>query len=162
MKPIDSDTGEVLIPQTVYRRADEVVVAFNPKQSNRNIKHVRVRTARKQNRVYDKLTLNECGFLFKVLPYLEWESNILAGDGEIAPKGKPLNYTQIDAIVGISKHLRIDIVKSLTEKKVFGFMMIRGKRVALVLNPEYVLRGRKPDGALKQAFDYEEDLDEQE
>lgn len=161
MKPVDAETGEVLISQTVYRRANEVVVAFNPRETNRNIKHVRVRTARKQKRVYDKLSLDERGFIFSVLPYLEWETNIVAGDGEFAPLGKPLNFVQIDALVGVSKPKRIELIRSLVEKRVLGFLMVGGKRVALVLNPEYALRGRRPDDTLKQAFGCEGSIEDE-
>lgn len=161
MRPVDADTGEVLIEQTVYRKQNEVVVAFDPNETNRNVKHVRVRTARKQKRVYDKLTLDERGFLFSILPYLEWETNIVAADGEIAEKGKPLSFVQIDAIVGISKPHRIKLVRSLVEKRVLGFLTVAGKRAALVVNPQYALRGRKPDDALKVAFQYGGDIDDE-
>lgn len=160
MKPVDADTGEVLISQTVYRREGEVIVAFDPKHTTRNIKHVRVRTARQQKRVYDKLTLEERGFLFSLLPYLQWETNIVVGDGEIAEKGVPLAFTYIDAIVGISKPTRIKIVRSLIDKKVLGFLTVSGKKVAIVVNPSYVIRGRKMNDTIKKAFECDVDVEE--
>jgi len=84
------------------------------------------------------------------------------GDGDIAPKGKPLNFSQIDAVVGISKPHRIKIVRSLVEKRVLGYLMVGGKRVALVVNPEYALRGRKPDDTLVQAFNITDAIDNDE
>ncbi len=159
MKPIDADTGEVLIEQTIYRRENEVVVSFDPSHSRRNIKHVRVRTAREQRRVYEKLSLDERGFLFSLLPYLEWETNIVCGDGEIEEQGKPLKMVQIDAIVGISKPNRIKIVQSLVAKRVLGYLMTGGKKTALLINPQYALRGRKPDDALKKSFVNDEEIE---
>jgi len=110
--------------------------------------------------MYGRLTLAECGFIFKLLPYLEWETNIVCGDGVIEEKGKPLNFTKIEAVTGISRPTRIDILASLVEKKVFGYLVVANKRVALVLNPKYALRGRSPDDALRKAFETRGHLEE--
>lgn len=150
MKPVDADTGEVLIEQTVFRRSNEIVTVFDPSRSRRNTKHVKVRTARRQRRVYEKLTLDERGFLFSLLPFLSWETNIVADED-----GKPLVFSQMDEIAGISKNFRIKLVNSLIDKKVIGFILVRGKRSAIVVNPNYALRGTKPDESLKGVFDYE-------
>lgn len=157
MKPVDADTGEVLVEHTVYRRPSEVVAVFDPTQSKRNLKHVRVRTARKQKRVYEKLTLEERGFLFSLLPYLTWETNIVANE-----EGKPLTFTDIDKVCGISKPFRIKLMDSLAQKKVIGFLQINGKRAAVVVNPQYAIRGTKPNKELKAVFDYDVDLDDDE
>ena len=150
MKPYDPETGEILYAQTVYRKENEIVRIFDSTKSRRNTKHVKVRTARKQVRVYEKLTLEERGFLFSILPYLTWETNIVADE-----EGKPLTFTEIEKIANISKPFRIKLVNALVEKKVIGFIMVRGKRSAVVVNPTYVLRGLRPDDTLKAVFDHE-------
>lgn len=160
-KAVDAETGEILQQHTVYTRSNEIVRVFD-QRSKRNTKHVRLRTARKQRRVYDKLTLEEKGFLFSLLPYIEWETNIVVGDGGIEEKGKPLTLTQIDGVAGISKPFRIKLLQQLVDKKVLGFIVVRGKRAAVVVNPEYALRGIRPDDSLKKVFDYELDIDADE
>ncbi|WP_010503307.1 hypothetical protein [Paenibacillus elgii] len=159
---IDGETGEILEPVLVHKRSNEIVRVFDPGNSKKNIRHVKLRVARKQKRVYDKLTIEERGFLFSMLPYLEWETNIVVGDGVIEEKNKPLNFTKIEKVAGISKPTRIKIVESLVEKKVIGFIEVRRKRAAVVVNPQYALRGVKPDDALRQVFDFELDLEEDE
>ncbi|MDO3680624.1 hypothetical protein [Paenibacillus ehimensis] len=161
-KHVDSETGEILEPVLVHKRSNEIVRVFDPGNSKKNIRHVKLRVARKQKRVYEKLTIEERGFLFSMLPYLEWETNIVVGDGIIEEKNKPLNFSKIEKVAGISKPTRIKIVESLVEKKVIGFIEVRRKRAAIVINPQYALRGVKPDDALRQVFDFELDLEEDE
>ncbi|MEC0227912.1 hypothetical protein [Paenibacillus alba] len=156
---VDGDTGEILTPHVVYSRSNEIIRVFDPSSSKKNIRHVKLRVARKQKRIYDKLTIEEKGLLFSILPYLEWETNILVGDGILEEKNKPLNFAHIDQIARISKGFRIKIINSLVEKKVIGFIVVRGKRSAIVVNPQYALRGIKPDDALRKVFDFELDLD---
>lgn len=156
-KFVDDDTGELLYRQTVLRRENQIVKVFAV-DGNKNVKHVKLRTAREQKRTYNKLTLEERGFLFSLLPYLDWETNLIIGDGEIAEKGEPLTWAKIDKVVGISKPTRIKIVRSLEEKRVIGYIVVSGKRVGIVVNPEYALRGRKPKEVLKQVFNCDKDV----
>ncbi len=160
MKPVDADTGEVLIQQTVYRHPGDVVTVFDPNKVTRNIKHVRVRTARQQKRVYATLTIEERGFLFSLLPYLEWETNIVVGDGEISEQGKPLNFRQIDKIANISKNFRVKLINSVVEKRLIGYLVVKNKKVAIVVNPDFAIRGRNPSETLKKAFRYAENIDD--
>ena len=159
---VDGDTGEIMESVVIHKRSNEIVRVFDPGNSKKNIRHVKLRVARKQKRVYEKLSIEERGFLFSILPYLEWETNIVVGDGDFEEKNKPLNFAQIQRIARISKPTRIKIVESLVEKKVIGFIEVRRKRAAMVVNPQYALRGIKPDDALKQVFDFEIDLEEDE
>lgn len=156
-QPVDSDTGEILVEQRVFRRPDEIVTVFDPSKSKRNIKHVRVRTARSQKRVYATLSLEERGFLFSLLPYLTWETNIVADED-----GKPLTYTQIDRYCGISKPFRIKLMQSLVDKKVIGFIIVGGKKAALVVNPQYAIRGQNPSKDLRAVFDFDVDVEQDE
>lgn len=154
---VDDGTWELMYRQTVLRRSNEIVKVFTP-NGGKNIKRVKLRTAREQKRTYNKLTLEERGFLFSLLPYMDWETNLIAGDGEITEKGKPLTWAKIDKIVGISKPTRIKIARSLEEKKVIGYMLVGGKKTGIVVNPEYALRGRKPKEALIQVFNCVKDV----
>lgn len=158
-KHIDGETGEIMEPVIIHKRSSEIVRVFDPSSSKKNIRHVKLRVARKQKRVYEKLTIEERGFLFSILPYLEWETNIVVGDGVIEEKNKPLNFAQIEKIARISKHFRIKLVNSLVEKKVIGFILVRNRRAAIVVNPQYALRGLRPDDALRNVFDYELDVE---
>lgn len=155
-KMVDIETGEVLHKQTVLRRSNEVVKVFDASQARKNVKHVKLRTAREQKRTYNKLTLEERGFLFSLLPHMEWESNILIDD----ISNNPLSWAKIDKIVGVSKNTRIKIVRSLEEKKVIGYIVIAGKKRGIVVNPAYAIRGRKPKDALKAVFDYDGSIEE--
>jgi hypothetical protein len=154
----DPDTGEVVPAIPV----NEGLIVVDPKNQKRNINHVKLRVARKQRRMINSLSIEERGFLFTLLNYLEWETNIVAGDGIIEEKGKPLSLVKIEKLMGISRHFRIKIVESLVQKKVIGFLMVKNKRAAIIVNPEYALKGRKPDDALKKAFDLELDVWEED
>jgi hypothetical protein len=153
---VDADTGEVLHKHTVLRKSNEVVKVFDASTARKNVKHVKLRIAREQKRTYMKLTLEERGFLFSVLPYMEWESNILISD----ETGKPLSWAKVDGIVGISKHTRIKIVRSLEDKRVIGYIVIAGKKRGIVVNPAYAIRGRKPKDALKAVFEYDGSIED--
>nr|WP_285854479.1 hypothetical protein [Paenibacillus elgii] len=146
----------------ILKRKGQFFRLFDQENIKRNTKHIKLRAARRQKRLYEQLTLEEKGFLFSLLPYLEWETNILVGDGTVEEKNKPLNFARIDEIIGVSAKFRRKIIQSLVDKKVLGFITVRNKRAAIVVNPDYALRGVKPDDALKQVFDFEMDLDEED
>jgi hypothetical protein len=160
---IDVNTGERLIPETVLRRQSEVVKVFDAAKGGRIAKHIKLRSAREQKRLYyNQLDLQERGFLFSLICLMDWETNVLVGDGENGEKGRPLSWTMIDRIVGVSKPFRIRVVRKLEEYRVIGYLTVGGKRVGIVINPRYALFGRKPDDSLLQAFQSEADVWEEE
>lgn len=159
---IDSDrimnpeTGEIFMEHTVIKKPHEYVQIKDPYMQKRNVKHVKVRTAREQKRAYLKLTLEERGFLFSILPYVAWETNLLIGDGEYFEKNKPLTWANVDKIAGIDRRTRTKLVHALEDKKVIGYMVVKhgGKLVkaGIVISPDFVLRGKKPQEELLRVF----------
>lgn len=160
---VDTSTGEKLVPETVLRRQSEVVKVFDAAKGGRMCKHIKLRSAREQKRLYyNQLDLQERGFLFSLICLMDWETNVLVGDGENGEKGRPLSWTMIDRIVGVSKPFRIRVVRKLEEYRVIGYLVVGGKRVGIVINPRYALFGRKPDDSLLQAFQSESDVWEED
>lgn len=160
---VDTSTGEKLVPETVLRRQSEVVKVFDAAKGGRMCKHIKLRSARDQKRLYfNRLDMQERGFLFSLICLMDWETNILVGDGENGEKGRPLSWAMIDGIVGVSKPFRIRTVRKLEEYRVIGYLTVGSKRVGIVINPRYALFGRKPDDSLLQAFQSEADVWEEE
>jgi len=160
---VDTSTGEKLITQTVLRRETEVVKVFDAAKAGRMFKHIKLRFAREQKRLYySQLNVHERGFLFSLLCLMDWETNLLVGDGENGDKGKPLTWSMIDRIVGVSKPFRIRMARRLEELRIIGYMVVAGKQGGIVINPRYALFGRKPDDALLQVFESETDVWEED
>lgn len=114
----DTSTGERLVPETILRRQTEVVKVFEAAKGGRMCKHIKLRSAREQKRLYyNQLDLQERGFLFSLICLMDWETNVLVGDGENGEKGRPLSWTMIDRIVGVSKPFRIRVVRRLSKVK---------------------------------------------
>lgn len=155
---IDPETGEILQKVEVFKRADQIVRAFNPRESKRNYNHVRTRAGREQKRALKKLSNDERGFVYAILPYLEWETNMVIGDGELGEEGKPLTFAQIERLLGVSRPTRQKMVKSLQAKKVIALLQVDGKSTAIFLNPLYAFKGPKPNDSIKAAFESQVDV----
>jgi hypothetical protein len=158
---VDNETGEKLYRKDAWVKQGQIVTIHDVK-NNKNVKHAKFRTAREQKRLYNKLSLDEAGFLVKLMPYMAWETNLIIGDGVQGEKDKPLSWAQIDKFLNCSKRHRINIVKSLEEKKVIGYLVIAQKKVGIVINPKYAIHGYKPDESLLQSFNMTEDVEEEE
>ena len=166
---MDTGTGEVLVQEVINRRPDQVIVVMDPKPKTlhnkdeigqrREQKHIKLRSARDQKRIYKSLAENEKAFIFSLLPYMDWESNILMGDGEDGEKDKPLRWSHVEKIAGISKPTRLKIVKELEVKRIIGYMVVGGSKKGIVVNPEYALYGRHPMDALLAVFQASKDID---
>ncbi|HJV46633.1 MAG TPA: hypothetical protein VJ824_13040 [Bacillota bacterium] len=160
---VDTETGEKVYRKDAWVKQGQIVTIQDVK-NNKNVKHAKFRTAREQKRFYKGLSVNEAGFVLKLIPYMSWETNLVVGDGETGEMNKPLTWSQVDELVGCSKPFRIKVVRSLEEKKVIGYLQVAGRRVGIVINPKYVINGYKPDDSLletfesnKTVFDEEED-----
>lgn len=167
---IVNEDGEILIQETVLRRPDQALIVMDPKnvqtdrqrdelQARREQKHIKLRSARDQKRIYKSLKTEEKAFLFSLLPYMDWESNILMGDGEDGEDKKPLRWSHIQKIAGISKPTRLKIVSELEKKRIVGYMVVAGAKKGIVINPEYALYGRHPMEALLAVFNATKDID---
>lgn len=166
---MDTGTGEVLVQEVINRRPDQIIVVMDPKPKTlyskdeigqrREQKHIKLRSARDQKRIYKSLAENEKAFIFSLLPYMDWESNILMGDGEDGEKDKPLRWVHVERISGISKPTRIKVVKELEAKRIIGYMVVAGSKKGIVINPEYALYGRHPMDALLAVFKASKDID---
>ena len=166
----DSGTGEVNIQETIIRRPDQIIIVMDQKNVNENRqrdelnsrreqKHIKLRSARDQKRIYKSLRTEAKAFLFSLLPYMDWESNILMGDGEDGEDKKPLRWSHIQRIAGISKPTRLKIVAQLEIKRIIGYMVVGGSKKGIVINPEYALYGRHPMEALLAVFNATKDID---
>lgn len=167
---LDAGTGEVLVQEVINRRPDQIIVVMDPKNvqvsaakdevsTRREQKHIKLRSARDQKRIYKSLAENEKAFLFSLLPYMDWESNILMGDGEDGEDKKPLRWSHVEKIVGLSKPTRLKIVRELEAKRIIGYMVVGGSKKGIVVNPEYALYGRHPMEALLSVFNADKDID---
>jgi hypothetical protein len=163
------ETGEVYIQETINRLPGQIIAVIDPKikplqtqdevAQKREQKHIKLRSARDQKRIYKSLAENEKAFLFSLLPYMDWESNILMGDGEDGENGKPLRWSHVEKIAGISKPTRLKIVKELEIKRIIGYMVVGGSKKGIVVNPEYALYGHHPMESLLATFQASKDID---
>lgn len=153
----DQQTGEKLTKQEVWKKHDQIVKVVDV-HSQKNVKHAKFRTARYQRRIYDRLSLDEAGLLLKLLAYMDWETNLIVGDGVFGEKNKPLKWIQVDKIMHCSKPHRIKLVNALEEKGIIGYMVVKKKRVGIVVNPRYAINGYKPAEALLKSFECNEDV----
>lgn len=161
---VDQDTGELIILETIARKPGEVIGVFEAKpkdevKQKREQKYIKVKTAREQKRIYKSLTPEQRAFLFSLLPYMDWETNLLVGDGEDGENGKPLRWCHIEKIAGISKPHRIKLMHELDDKGIIGYMVIQGAKRGIVVNPRYALNGKVPQEVLLAVFHSEKDIE---
>jgi hypothetical protein len=142
-----------------------VVVLDNKKKSKKELyqpneqKFIKIRTASEQKDLMLSLSRRERAFLYPLLFFMDWETNLLVGDGQIGKKGKPLTWANTDKLTGFDRHTRKLIIASLEERKVIGYIVIGGVKRGIVINPKFALRGKNPQEALKEVFDCDYDVD---
>jgi hypothetical protein len=161
-RAVVEETGEVLRKQTVYMRDNEVVRTFDPRKMAKNIKHVKLRTAANQKATLSSLGRDEKALLFTLLLYMDWETSIVVGDGNLGKKNTPLKWKEIDTVSGLGKTNRVATAKALEKKRVIGYMEVNGKRVGIVVNPEFAIYGKNPAKALLQIFNCDESVMDEE
>lgn len=154
---VDTNTGEKLIKREAWVKRNQIVRVIDV-NNQKNVKHVKFRTAKEQKRLFDQLSLDESGLLLKLLAYMDWETNSIVGDGVLGEKNKPLKWVEIDKILHCSKRKRIDLVASLEKKKVIGYMVVADKKTSIVVNPKFAINGYKPADSLLKSFESEEDV----
>ncbi|TPG93526.1 hypothetical protein EEL32_00270 (plasmid) [Brevibacillus laterosporus] len=153
----DTETGEKLIKQEIWLRNKQIAKVVDV-SNRKNIKHIKFRSSTKQKRIYSQLTSDEASLLFKLMPYMSWETNLIVGDGVLGEKNKPLKWSQVDQLLDYSKRQRIKVVKLLEEKKLIGYYVIGGKRTGIVINPSVAINGYKPDETLCKVFESDHDV----
>lgn len=161
---VDTETGEITPPLIVYQGSNEVVRVINKDKNEQRprVKHAKMRDSRDTKRAFQKLSVEERALLSTLMQYLEWETNIVVGDGvTLGKKDVALRFSDIDKVSGMSKPTRIKTVRSLEEKKAIQYMSDgTGKRKAIVVNPLYGYKGYSPKQALRNTFDFDIDVDE--
>jgi len=160
-KVIDPKTGEVRYHDTIERQPEELINVWNPHQKENKMKHFKARNSIAVKKMIMSLTHQERAFLFTVEPYLDWETNILVGDGQTAGKKKePLKWKDIDKIVEFDPRTRRKIVDELIKKNILNFL-VSDRKKGIVINPEYALNGKTPLQALVNTFNSPGSLDDE-
>jgi len=163
----DMETGEVSVIETVKRSSGQTIVVLDNKKKKEKYqpneqKFIKIGTASEQKKMMLSLGRRERAFLYPLLFFMDWETNLLVGDGEIGKKGKPLTWANTDKLTGFDRHTRKLIVESLEKNKVIGYIVVGGAKRGIVINPKFALRGKIPKEALKEAFDCDYDVDYEE
>lgn len=158
---INPETGEVRFRDTIERNPQELINVWNPHQKESRMKHFKSRNSIEVKKMIISLSPLERAFLFTVEPYLDWETNILVGDGQTAGKKKdPLLWKDIDKILGFDQRTRRKVVEELIKKNILAYLE-GNHRKGIVINPDYALNGRSPAKALVNAFNSSSKLDEE-
>lgn len=160
-KIVDPNTGEVKYLDTIERKPQEVISVFDPYKKAQRRKHVK-RNSSIEIRKLCLLLNNDCkAFLFAVQPYLQWETNLLVGDGVTAgKKDQPLIWKDIDRLTGMDKRTRQKVIKQLSDENLIAYLESNHKRKGIVINPSLMLNGRIPAEALLNAFSTNECLED--
>jgi hypothetical protein len=159
-RKVDEHTGEILNPVVVYTNSNEIVRVIDNTQRRHQIKHVKYRQSREAKRLMQKLSPEERGLLATLMQYTDWKLNMVVGDGEVGKKDVPLRFCDIDKISGMSKATRVKVVKSLEQKRAIGYYNVGGKRSAIVVNPAFGYKGTRPPEGLRNVFNCDIDIDE--
>lgn len=106
-KVVNAQTGEVTYQDTIERKPQELINVWDPYGKIQKTKHIKRRSSIEARKIMLQLNLYEKAFLFAIEPYLQWETNLLIGDGVTAgKKDYPLLWKDIDRITGIDKRNR--------------------------------------------------------
>jgi len=159
---VNPDTGEILYRDTIERKPEELVGTWNPRGKESRTKHIKINSRLEIKRKLKTLTGPEKIFLLSVLPYMDWESNLLVGDGvTLGIKKQPLSWADIEKITGLEPRARRKAVAGLMEKKILAYLANDKKR-GLVINPQFALNGKTPGASLINTFNTATTLEEPE
>lgn len=152
--------GKMVYLDTIERSPNEVINVFDPYDIKHKTKHVKLQNNIAQKEQMQKLNRDEKVLVFCLSYYLDWETNIIVGDGEIGEKNKPLRAGDIDKICGLDRHRRAKAVRGLISKNVLAYILTEDRRKAYVMNPDWALNGRNPQEALVKTFYSKHDVEE--
>jgi len=159
-RKINQETGEITYLDTIERKPQELINVWDPNKKIQRTKHIKRRSSIDARKLLLTLSPNERAFLFSVEPYLQWETNVLMGDGVTAgKKDQPLLWKDIDKLTGMERHVRKATVKLLEERNLIGYLESEHKRKGIVINPDLMLNGRLPSDSLRNVFFSNHDLD---
>ncbi len=152
----------VVYHDTIERKPNEVIAVWNPYAVRFRAKHVKLQNNLAQKEKMMKLTPDEKVLVFCLSYYLDWETNIVVGDGEIGEKGVPLKASDIDKICGLERHRRRKAMLGLIEKNIIAYAMTEHRRKAYIMNPYWALNGRNPQESLLNTFASQTDVDDEQ
>lgn len=164
---IDKETGEIFQREIVYRRINEKVLLIKnktdgQKRLGRNIKHVKMRTAKRQIELWKRLSIDARGMLASMLLFCDWQTNTVQGDGIAFPVKVPLTWAQIGDYCHISKPTYNRIKKELEQQNVIRYYLdpSTNKRTVIAVNPIFALKGEQFSSNLLALFENEKDVEE--
>lgn len=152
----------VVYYDTIERKPSEVIAIWDPYAIRFRAKHVKIQNNLAQKEKMRELTSDERALLFSLVYYLDWETNIVVGDGEIGQKNVPLRASEIDIICGLERHRRRKAMLGLIEKNIIAYAMTEHRRKAYILNPYWALNGRNPQESLLNTFTSQTDVDDEQ
>lgn len=156
----DPDTGEMKYHDTIERLPQELIGVWDPNRKDKSYKYIKMKNSLDVKKKISELTTNEKAFMLSIMPYLDWETNILVGDGRTAgSKNHPLKWRDIDKITGFEQRTRRKIVESLVAKNILNYISGDYKK-GIVINPQYALNGKTPSQVLINTFLVKEPLND--
>lgn len=152
--------GAMVYLDTIERAPNEVIHVFNPYDVRHKTKHIKLQNNLAQKESVQRLNRDEKVLVFCLSYYLDWETNIIVGDGEVGEKNRPLKVGDIDKISGLDRRRRAKAIKGLIQKNVLAYIVTEDRRKAYVMNPNWALNGRNPQEALVNTFNAKRDVEE--
>jgi hypothetical protein len=160
LKPIDGNkmvntkTGEILYPETVYRSANEVIKICEAKNNNMTEKRIPWKTKDKFIKLYvdnlreiiSELTGTETMVTMFIIPYIDYYSNMLKSSS-----GFPISNSDIVKISGFSEKYVSEIMDSLVTKRIFSRNRI-GRGYQYFANPFIFTKGNRINATLFDMF----------
>lgn len=153
---IDSSTGELMIEEVVYRKANEGVKTYSmPKQSKFEQERTIAWKAKDKfvklyvdnlREVISELTSSETFAVMSVISYIDYYSNMLKGYD-----GLPLNTADIATLTGFSEKHTIGLMDSLVTKKIFARNRV-GRSYQYFANPFIFTKGNRINATLYAMF----------
>lgn len=150
-KHVDTETGEVMYEYQGFRKANQRVLIIDSsgdykkeKRYGRNIAHIKMRTAGRQAKLWNKLSVEARGVLASMLLFCDWETNLVCGDGMLFFADVPLTWAQIASYCKISKPTCTKIKAELENNNVIRYYVdprANSKKIGIAINPLFALRG---------------------
>ena len=146
-KIIDAATGEIIDTlNTGDRILRKASIERLENYQKWNIKHFYKANIDELKQLNKDLTISEAGFLFKILPYINYEDCLLCHKN-----GKDINGTDLSNISGLSYNRTLQLLAALIKKDVL-YKGKHSKGNQYFVNPYLFVRGNKINTVLKTMF----------